>query len=138
MKELLFSMAKGLVDHPDEMEIYEEYKNGVVTLSLRVHPNDMGKVIGKQGRIANSCVRCSRPVPLKKTSKLIWTLIRYERRHRHRAGAENKRASGRSEDPHGGCPQEPLYGGDGGGNLVRKKAYGLPVSRTRDVWLFTV
>ena len=54
MKELLFSMAKGLVDHPDEMEIYEEDKNGVVTLSLRVHPNDMGKVIGKQGRIANS------------------------------------------------------------------------------------
>ena len=43
MKELLFSMAKGLVDHPDEMEIYEEDKNGVVTLSLRVHPNDMGK-----------------------------------------------------------------------------------------------
>lgn len=70
MKELLFSMAKGLVDHPDEMEIYEEDKNGVVTLSLRVHPNDMGKVIGKQGRIANSMRQVLKTCAIKENVKV--------------------------------------------------------------------
>ena len=52
MKELLLYMAKSLVDHPDEVTVTEtEGDNGKV-LELRVAEGDMGKVIGRQGRIA--------------------------------------------------------------------------------------
>ena len=51
MKELLLYMAKNLVDNPDAMTVTEiEGENTV--LELRVAPEDMGKVIGRQGRIA--------------------------------------------------------------------------------------
>ena len=52
MKELLLYMAKNLVDDPDAVSVTEvEDENGKV-LELRVAPGDMGKVIGRQGRIA--------------------------------------------------------------------------------------
>ncbi|MCL1882362.1 MAG: KH domain-containing protein [Defluviitaleaceae bacterium] len=54
MKELLILVAKHLVDQPDKVEVIEEERDGVTTLRLNVAPDDMGKVIGKQGRIARS------------------------------------------------------------------------------------
>ena len=52
MKELLLYMAKNLVDNPDEVTVTEiENEDGKV-LELRVAEGDMGKVIGRQGRIA--------------------------------------------------------------------------------------
>lgn len=52
MKELLLFMAKNLVDDPDSVTVNEvEGEDGKV-LELRVAPGDMGKVIGRQGRIA--------------------------------------------------------------------------------------
>jgi hypothetical protein len=54
MKELLITIARNLVEFPDRMEVIEEQDNGVTTLKLKVAPEDMGKVIGKQGRIARS------------------------------------------------------------------------------------
>jgi len=54
MKELLIMLAKRLVDEPDKVEVLEEEQNGITTLSLKVAPDDMGKVIGKQGRIARA------------------------------------------------------------------------------------
>ena len=52
MKELLLYMAKNLVDDPDAVTVTEvEAEDGKV-LELRVAPSDMGKVIGRQGRIA--------------------------------------------------------------------------------------
>ena len=54
MKDLLVTIAKNLVDHPDQMEVIEEVAGGAITLKLKVAPEDMGKVIGKQGRIARS------------------------------------------------------------------------------------
>ena len=52
MKELLLYMAKNLVDNPDEVTVTEiENEDGKV-LDLRVAEGDMGKVIGRQGRIA--------------------------------------------------------------------------------------
>ena len=52
MKELLLYMAKNLVDDPDAVTVTEaECEDGKV-LELRVAPGDMGKVIGRQGRIA--------------------------------------------------------------------------------------
>ncbi len=70
MKELLFSMANGLVDHPEEISIREEENDGIVTLSLHVHPDDMGKVIGKQGRIANSMRQVLKACAIKENVKV--------------------------------------------------------------------
>ena len=54
MKEVLEVIAKALVDSPDEVSIKEAEGEDAVTLELRVAPADMGKVIGKQGRIAKA------------------------------------------------------------------------------------
>jgi predicted RNA-binding protein YlqC (UPF0109 family) len=53
MKELLLYMAKSLVDDPERVEVREiEGEDGGTTLELHVAPEDMGKLIGRQGRIA--------------------------------------------------------------------------------------
>lgn len=54
MKELVEIIAKSLVDHPDDVVVTEVEGEGTITLELTVAPDDMGKVIGKQGRIAKS------------------------------------------------------------------------------------
>ncbi len=51
MKELLLYMAKNLVDDPDSVTV-NEIEGEITTLELRVAPEDMGKLIGRQGRIA--------------------------------------------------------------------------------------
>ena len=52
MKELLTYIAQNLVEHPDSVTVTESAGAGETILELRVHPDDMGKVIGRQGRIA--------------------------------------------------------------------------------------
>ena len=52
MKELLLYIAQNLVEAPDQVSVTEIEKDGELTLELRVAPDDMGKVIGRQGRIA--------------------------------------------------------------------------------------
>lgn len=54
MKELVEVIAKSLVDNPDEVSVTETEKDSVVVLELHVAASDMGKVIGKQGRIAKA------------------------------------------------------------------------------------
>lgn len=54
MKELVESMAQALVDHPDDVTVTEKADGRSITVYLTVHPDDMGKVIGKQGRIAKA------------------------------------------------------------------------------------
>ncbi|EXX85422.1 hypothetical protein BG53_08410 [Paenibacillus darwinianus] len=54
MKELILVIARALVDHPEEVRVdMREEPRGTV-YSLSVHPEDIGKVIGKQGRIAKA------------------------------------------------------------------------------------
>ncbi len=52
MKDLLLYMAKNLVDNPDAVSVSEISDEDGKVLELRVAPEDMGKVIGRQGRIA--------------------------------------------------------------------------------------
>lgn len=52
MKELLLYVAKQLVDHPDAVTVTEREEADNTVLELCVAPEDMGKVIGRQGRIA--------------------------------------------------------------------------------------
>ena len=54
MKGLLAVIAKSLVDNPDEVVVTEKETEKGLVLELKVAPSDMGKVIGKQGRIAKA------------------------------------------------------------------------------------
>ena len=54
MKELVEVIAKALVDNPDEVVVTEKEDGKNITVELHVAADDMGKVIGKQGRIAKA------------------------------------------------------------------------------------
>ena len=54
MKELIEVIAKSLVDHPSEVVVTETVSGDDLLLELKVDPSDMGKVIGRQGRIAKA------------------------------------------------------------------------------------
>ena len=54
MKQVLELIAKSLVDHPEAVNVTEIEAEDCITLELRVAEDDMGKVIGKQGRIAKA------------------------------------------------------------------------------------
>ena len=51
MKDLLLYIARSLVEHPEQVSVTEVEEGDELTLQLRVAPEDMGKVIGRQGRI---------------------------------------------------------------------------------------
>jgi uncharacterized protein len=54
MKELVEAIAKALVDNPDQVQVRAIEGEQVTVFELRVHPSDLGKVIGRQGRTANA------------------------------------------------------------------------------------
>lgn len=54
MKELIEVIAKALVDYPEEVRVTAIEKDHAITYELSVSPSDMGKIIGKQGRIAKA------------------------------------------------------------------------------------
>jgi uncharacterized protein len=54
MHELVEYLAKGLVDKPDEVRVERVERDGAVVLELHVAPDDVGKVIGRQGRTARA------------------------------------------------------------------------------------
>lgn len=54
MKELVEMMARNLVDSPEEVRINETAGDSIIILEINVSQDDIGKVIGKEGRIANA------------------------------------------------------------------------------------
>ena len=54
MKELLETIARALVQNPDDVKVVEEDKDGEIVLTLSVNEQDLGKVIGRAGRIAKA------------------------------------------------------------------------------------
>lgn len=55
MKELVEYIARTIASHPDDVKVTEEEEDdGTVILRLSVHPDDKGKVIGRQGRVAQA------------------------------------------------------------------------------------
>lgn len=54
MKELVEAIAKALVDHPEDVQVKSLEGSQVIVLELRVHAEDLGKVIGRQGRTAKA------------------------------------------------------------------------------------
>ena len=70
MKDLVEIIAKSLVDHPDQITVTETCDDDVIKVELNVAPEDMGKVIGKQGRIAKS-IRVVKAAASKGDKKVI-------------------------------------------------------------------
>ena len=54
MKELVEQIARALVDHPEQVQVHAVDGEQVTVLELKVAPDDLGKVIGRQGRTAKS------------------------------------------------------------------------------------
>ena len=54
LKDILADIARAIVDHPDDVVVLQEEKGDEVVLSLNVHADDMGMVIGRHGRIAKA------------------------------------------------------------------------------------
>ena len=71
MKELVEVIAKALVDNQDEVAVTESEKDDEIVLELTVAPSDMGKVIGKQGRIAKAIRSVVKAAASKEDKKVI-------------------------------------------------------------------
>lgn len=75
MKELLEFIAKSLVDYPDEVVVEEKLSDNTVVLELHVSESDMGKVIGKQGRIAKAIRSVMKAASFKENKRVIVDII---------------------------------------------------------------
>ena len=75
MKELVEVIAKALVDNPDEVVVTEKTEGKNVTVELHVAASDMGKVIGKQGRIAKAIRTVIRAAAMKDGKKIIVDIV---------------------------------------------------------------
>ena len=75
MKELLEYIAKSLVDFPDDVSVTEVEGEESTVLELRVNDSDMGKVIGKQGRIAKSIRAVIKAASGKENKKVIVEIV---------------------------------------------------------------
>ena len=71
MKELVEVIAKSLVDNPEEVVVTESMKGEDTLIELKVSPADMGKVIGKQGRIAKAIRSVVKAAASKEDKKVI-------------------------------------------------------------------
>lgn len=75
MKELVEYIAKALVDHPDEVEVVEIPGTTSVIIELRVSPDDMGRVIGRDGRVANAIRVLLRVIAAKEGKRVTLEII---------------------------------------------------------------
>ena len=71
MKELVEVIAKALVENPDEVVVTQREDDRAIVLELHVAPQDMGKVIGKQGRIAKAIRAVVKAASAKETKRVI-------------------------------------------------------------------
>ncbi len=75
MKELVEAIAKALVDSPDEVVVTERETDKAIIVELKVAESDMGKVIGKQGRIAKAIRSVVKAAASKSDKKVIVDII---------------------------------------------------------------
>jgi hypothetical protein len=77
MKDLVLQITRALVDHPDEVRVVKHERNNQSLIEITVHSDDVGKIIGKQGRIikairtvVKSCaIRDNRKISVELTNK---------------------------------------------------------------------
>lgn len=66
MKQLLEYIVPNIVNHPEDVIISETEEGGVVNLSIKVNPEDMGRVIGKSGKVIKAIRQIGRIIAIKK------------------------------------------------------------------------
>lgn len=75
MKKLLETLAKALVDHPEKVEVTEKETDGALVLELKVADEDMGKVIGRQGRIAMAIRSVVKAAAMRQNKKVVVEIV---------------------------------------------------------------
>lgn len=75
MVNLVEAIAKSLVDNPDAVEVKETLGKQTIVIELRVAPDDMGKVIGKQGRIAKALRTVVKAAATKANKKVVVEIV---------------------------------------------------------------
>ena len=75
LKELLTYIAKNLVDNPDEVNVTERETDSETVFELRVNATDMGKVIGRQGRIAKEIRALMRSVAVRQGKRISVDIV---------------------------------------------------------------
>ena len=75
MRELLETIVKSLVEKPDEVQLTENHGEYSMIIELRVSQDDMGKVIGKQGRIARAIRTILKAASVKENKKVTLEII---------------------------------------------------------------
>ena len=75
MKELVEVIAKSLVDCPDEVGVTETENDKTIVVELHVAASDMGKVIGKQGRIAKAIRSVVKAAASKSDKKVVVDIV---------------------------------------------------------------
>lgn len=76
MKELVEILARALVDHPDKVEVSQIEGEKSIILELRVDGDDMGKVIGKQGKIAKAIRTVVKAAATKEGKRVVVEIIK--------------------------------------------------------------
>lgn len=75
MKELLYYIVRQIVDNPDAVSINEVTRDDTLVLELSVDPSDMGKVIGRQGKIAKSIRSIVKPAAIRENIRVNVDII---------------------------------------------------------------
>ncbi|MDI6828131.1 MAG: KH domain-containing protein [Armatimonadota bacterium] len=75
MKELIEYLVKALVDEPAQVDIREIAGEESTTFEIRVAPNDLGKVIGKQGKIANALRTVAKAAAMREKKRVYLEII---------------------------------------------------------------
>ena len=75
LKEVVETVAKALVDHPEEVTVTQIDEDATVVLELRVAPQDLGKVIGKQGRTARAIRTLLRAAGMKLRKRFVLEIL---------------------------------------------------------------
>ena len=75
MKELVEVIAKAVVDHPEEVSVNEKKEGRTTVLELHVADGDMGKVIGKQGRIAKALRSVVKAAAARENKKVVVDIV---------------------------------------------------------------
>ena len=75
MRELVEFIAKSLVDNPDEVTVNEIEGSQSIMIELKVAPEDMGKIIGEQGRIAKAIRTVVKAAAIKDNKRVIVEII---------------------------------------------------------------
>jgi uncharacterized protein len=75
VKQLLEHLVKALVDDPEQVEVKQVESERMIMLELRVAPEDMGKVIGKQGRIAKAIRTIINAAAIKDNKRVVVEIV---------------------------------------------------------------